>query len=801
MKLEQFLYHDVFGIGKITKINNKYIEVTFDNNWYKGIKTFNYDYVDKILYVTPSKKYLQREFLFNQTLPDTLLEKDKFTNIETKLNELNETYLMHLKIARDNAYLGENTKGLENDTYQLNKIILNPYFAKVKSNNSEFYIVKNVSNNSFDEFLNSNNIYKWNSDKAKIYYIKDSNNKLELKRHFDIEEAIYYGFTDEKDVLSKDSYLLEVLEENKNTNQIKDIIQTIEEEQYKIIEQEKETSNLVLGVAGSGKSQILISRISYLTKYDDFNLSDCYILSNSNLLNNSYNELKDILDITYVNNLTTNELYINLYNNHLRDYTFFKKLKFSKKLNSKLKSYFYSDTFNNKLSNQINLALKHEGELYKIVLKEALNELPNLFGFNVDLSTIFAVDKIFIGLLNILKRIELRDLKDFRSIIDNLTNISLDFNYNKNLYKENNRITLLNRMEDDIKEVQSYTEFLKVLFDNETYNKFMNIKDVTKLNFNINLKNYKKVIDFILDNKEIFETYLKKENLTISGFQSKIDIKPKEINYKDLKELVDYSLMKVDGNSILDIVNTYKSNYFDINFKRTLSFVLKRDSGIRILPLILKCALKPILDKYNLDESYDLSYVYFNQVNRLNIIPKFKNKYLFIDEFQDLTYSEINMLIELFDKKNINLYGDFNQQLTSGIKEDELDKLGINFNKYTLNTSYRNSYDVTKYINEELNFNILGVGVKGLVEYIDNKDILNIKPYAYITKENISNGNFNNVSMTNIFSNEKINVVTPILAKGLEFTSVLVDTCGMTKEEMYVSFSRAKDKLYILRRQ
>lgn len=63
---------------------------------------------------------------------------------------------------------------------------------------------------------------------------------------------------------SSDSFLMNVLIENRANHKITDIIKTIQSNQNKIIREEKDSNMIVQGCAGSGKTMILLHRLSYL---------------------------------------------------------------------------------------------------------------------------------------------------------------------------------------------------------------------------------------------------------------------------------------------------------------------------------------------------------------------------------------------------------------------------------------------------------------------------------------------------------------------------------------------------------
>lgn len=94
--------------------------------------------------------------------------------------------------------------------------------------------------------------------------------------------------------------------------------------------------------------------------------------------------------------------------------------------------------------------------------------------------------------------------------------------------------------------------------------------------------------------------------------------------------------------------------------------------------------------------------------------PDFKST-LFIDEGQDYFLNEYRLLKDV-TRVTVNVYGDENQQLVRGRGIDDfglLSGLWKDMQYYALNENYRNSREITSYVNSELNMNVTSLGLEG----------------------------------------------------------------------------------------
>ena len=151
-----------------------------------------------------------------------------------------------------------------------------PYFARVKlqfdpSEEPEDYYIGSagVSENAFEHL-----VIDWRSPIAETYYNQENgktfytvNGKrvdvdLQLRRQYNLEEDRLFSFFDTQ-VAIEDPMLLQSLASSR-TDKMKAITATIQKEQNAVIRCADVPVLLVNGIAGSGKTSVLLQRIAYL---------------------------------------------------------------------------------------------------------------------------------------------------------------------------------------------------------------------------------------------------------------------------------------------------------------------------------------------------------------------------------------------------------------------------------------------------------------------------------------------------------------------------------------------------------
>jgi DNA helicase IV len=173
------------------------------------------------------------------------------------------------------------------------------------------------------------------------------------------------------------------------------------------------------------------------------------------------------------------------------------------------------------------------------------------------------------------------------------------------------------------------------------------------------------------------------------------------------------------------------------------------------------------------------------------------DKYLHIDEGQDLSVVEYEILSKVNKDAVFNVYGDVNQLITlnRGVNDwNKLRSIVMDNDIFELNENYRNTVEVTEYCNNCFGFNMLAIGINGLnIRHISTKkfdDEIKELPddsrrIAIIAKDDSVLVLLPQKKRKNLFYQ------TVKSAKGIEFDAVYVFDKGLTANEKYVAYTRS----------
>ena len=201
---------------------------------------------------------------------------DEATSNFASEGEAQETYIEYANL---NSVIDALNQSQQVDADKLSNIQLlkpQPYFAKVVlqfkpgADPKEIYIGNaGVSDDSYHRL-----IVDWRSPVAEVYYNQsngptsyEANGRtikvdMKLRRQFDIYEDTLNAYFDTT-VAIQDELLLRSLSQQR-TSQMSAITTTIQKEQNEVIRHKDVPALLVNGIAGSGKTSVLLQRIAYL---------------------------------------------------------------------------------------------------------------------------------------------------------------------------------------------------------------------------------------------------------------------------------------------------------------------------------------------------------------------------------------------------------------------------------------------------------------------------------------------------------------------------------------------------------
>lgn len=212
---------------------------------------------------------------------------------------------------------------------QLIKAQYKPYFGRIdfrelgKDEFETFYIGKTSVVRKGDE---KRLVIDWRAPIASLYYSGELGDvmytapdgliigELELKRQYEIENKKLINIFD-KGLTPMDEFLQQALWQKKD-NRLKDIVTTIQSEQNDIIRADKDVTLIVQGVAGSGKTTIVLHRIAYLmyTYQDVFTPENILIIVPNNLFLDYISDVLPDLGVEEINQATYEDLAMKLLN-------------------------------------------------------------------------------------------------------------------------------------------------------------------------------------------------------------------------------------------------------------------------------------------------------------------------------------------------------------------------------------------------------------------------------------------------------------------------------------------------------
>lgn len=222
----------------------------------------------------------------------------------------------------------------EKELREIEKIDYKPYFARMdfKISNKDNINVYIGNRAVFQNGIKL--VYDWREKLAQRYYIKNEltfnlnkqNYKTTLIRNFEYKENKLEKYLDiykrtnisdcNIDSTSRneeiaDEFLIKVLKEKRNVNNIGNIISSIQQNQNKIITERMSKNLIVQGCAGSGKTMIMLHRLSYLMfNNKDMDLRCIKIITPNNLFKLSINDLAKELDIDSIQKSGVSEYFI-----------------------------------------------------------------------------------------------------------------------------------------------------------------------------------------------------------------------------------------------------------------------------------------------------------------------------------------------------------------------------------------------------------------------------------------------------------------------------------------------------------
>lgn len=683
-----------------------------------------------------------------------------------------------------------------------------PYFARmdltdVKEGYNSYYIGKHG-----DPGLE---IVDWRAPLARKYYqksntsfsINDYDYKLVLRRALRTLNGKLLDFKNEflslSDYLTReeiagrdeqlifDPYLKEILKSRKEKQEITDIIETIQEQQYEIITLPESSEFIVQGVAGSGKTMILLHRLSYIMYNNDaIRRSDVLVITPSDSFNAFIDELSAVLELEKVKTSTLDSYFLTLLKSVGVDIS----SKITSALPADYAEYIYSERFSNDVKKRL-------GKIYDGVF--------GMFASEDVSSTVDAVlsaaqtqSAEYEKIKNAGLRVRRCILGEIKEKPDGGLYYTKQFRYMFNCVLDIIEFLTLVRSDERMKE---YAFFYKQLLSFYKSVKFIRrysnkiclaaLEDLTALKGAVEKE--------IADLKRYKIKVGNEEMLTYS-----IGIEKRERVLEEADEAY-ARVEKIHGafSALYDFADVLRGESYFVQ-------IGKCENTRDLLRFFNREILKKAKSKYSADhgtlyrcDPFALCLV----LVRLGYSLSPKYAFMFVDEGQDISPAEYEVLRAVNDRAIFNIFGDLKQNITEYRGVSDWSELGLP--TYNLSLNYRNTNQIVDYVARLLGIDMTSIGLNGAeIERIDRRSatawlsgkhglralICSEQNFGKFTRKS-----YNLPALTGKISKTKINLMTVYQSKGLEFTAVAVADADLAPNERYIAYTRALKELAIIR--
>jgi DNA helicase IV len=738
-------------------------------------------------------------------------ETQHLKDIQTELESF-AGFLLQIHVNDMGFVVGTQT-GFDEVTKE--ELIANPYFARMdvdiddrQTNSLETAYVGKKGVYHKDRLL----ISDWRSDIGQKYYMKnltrftynDMDYALLLRRALRIKNSVLTGYQDEyassayfmksssevPDNLHinvvTDPFLQDIIRQKHTQNKLTDIIESIQENQNAIITRDENESLVVQGCAGSGKTMILLHRLSFI-KYRNRNLelARIKILTPNRLFSLYINDLSKTLELEQIERLTVTEYYAML----LTRYYNMECVQLGRKCTPGDLLDYKTDLLY-KESAAAGWPVIYSDSMREFIKKEAVQHLRYIFENRIKYRDVCAVlkDKLKYTLND--NVFDMRNITNLRSILQNVKAAFEAYYKQLGIFRQSEKA--LAAVEQKFNQLKAAVPDADALLDEiilDKLNKTLNLREKYEQKKRALLKQQKngtpvdqeiKACDFCLcailydKAKHVFEVDKKmlREEL------DRIRLTEQEIALIEsaCRHAEEFSISMIE-KSVLD---TIEREY-------TVSLSFKNKLYVKLL-------------------------IYYVILDRLHN----GERLLCVDEGHDL-YANEYRLFYLVNGSSLrfNIYGDVNQILSDGEGIADWDNLYsiFDFTLFRLNENYRNSAEIIEYCNDSLGFTTTNLGISGdpvqtlstdgFINHLNN-NILGTRKCAVIVKKkkpallsSLREQLYAKLNPDEIKSGE-IALLTPQEAKGLEFDTCYVFTKGMNRNEKYISYTRALNELYII---
>ena len=689
---------------------------------------------------------------------------------------------------------------------------------------------------------------------------------IKLSRQFDIDQASLYGYvnlrTDEDVIFQSgitDPFLVRVLNIRKKQHNLTDIFVTIQENQNKIVNTDFNKNIIVQGCAGSGKTMVLLHRLSalkYRQRYFDFS-QNALILTPNEQFSLHIKGLAEGLQIGSVHRISVEQYYLDMLLQYDSAFKPENKIVSEMQVRQDYVDYIYSDQFKNDFERAYNDILEKRNGLVDILiqLQEAMNQEKKTISWTEE-SRFTIQMKYSVDALNDLLR---KKEQDFASAQDKITKaeerrafledrIPASEQFAKSIVQESlprvntkigeyvlekqQEIEALNKKIQELQEEYARIQGALIIFGKRAKLEKLDA-DIEEVKAKViplqtQLDEQKKILSMRQDGKEDDEilAWMKQVSVYIKKVQDEVRLCS---NAKEEYSRFFNELSESDDNikAAYEGYHRVEAEQYSEEIKKTIQYLyeqLEKYSLVNIYQQIYDESVQVFKEKNGVKSITGKCHRYDLYVQLMFAMKYFNKKignmqFICVDEGQDLAVNEYRLLSELNQNHVVfNIFGDTNQLMKSGrgISDWNLLLSELQAEQYVLNENYRNTNQITRFCNDIFGLKTLQTGVDGpKVREISRRDLEKELAGLMITTERIAillprtvqkmkyldmdilPENIRNM-IGETMDNGFISVMYVDEVKGIEFDKVFVVSAAMHRNEKYIAYTRALSELIVV---
>lgn len=622
-----------------------------------------------------------------------------------------------------------------------------------------------------------------------------------------------------------DKFLLDVLEQKKNENQITNIIRTIQQNQNTVIRLPFAENFIVEGCAGSGKTMIMLHRLSYLQERNFIaDNSTVVVLTPSEDFNLQLHSLMKDLEIEKMNISNMEQYYrillkdvdwdetgrAKLHNDNTLPDSFVKEM-YSEEMLERMQRV-HAQTVGNVIHGKFAIP-KNEIEVYA----ERLRVKARVINYGQVEDLIAILDSILLEQMNLQNWIDEKKLliANLQQTIDKEYDVKNELQTTLDNNKEKFSVYLIKLKE----KLKKQYEKEKIMANRGRLKSFLDIVLSAQIEIQLDDEDYVELVKecAAAANKDKEDSELKS---LLDGYYKAVN----RLRNSEMQIANNTKYIAEQRQSIAERSKNLLSDAEEERVERYFSELKEKKEQLRDYKQLFDTEIQPFIknkcEEYGVKPILNQKYYLYLKLCWYSINGgKLLGNYLMcIDEAQNLSVNEYKLLQTLHGKHTVfNLYGDLlqNTRVGLGISDwNELQKalfVDSNVKIYTFAENYRNTNQITTFVNERLKLK----NPMKIIGY-DGADVL-IRPgtissalaearyergktaviVSEITKEIKKEAELRDFSVGKV-DDEGVAVLSINDVKGLEFKTVFVVDEGLSYNEKYIAYTRALNRLIVI---